>query len=74
MSNAISYNKLMKIKNNYNSLVDENMFNDSVHSSMAIYPLNSKIRPIEMGYDFGNENDNVNDNDIAVVNRIVQCE
>ena len=74
MSNAISYNKLMKIKNNYNSLVDENMFNDSVHSSMAIYPLNSKIRPIEMGYDFGNENDNVNDNDIVTVNRTVKCD
>ena len=65
MSNAISYNKLIKIKNNYDSLVDRNLFNDSVHSSMAIYPLNSKIRPIEMGYDFGNEDDNVNDNDIC---------
>lgn len=74
MSNTISYNKLMKIKNNYDSLVDENMFNDSVHSSMAIYPLNSKIRPIEMGYDFGNENDNVNDNDIVTVNRTVKCD
>ena len=74
MSNTISYNKLMKIKNNYDSLVDENMFNDSVHSSMAIYPLNSKIRPIEMGYDFGNEDDNVNDNDIVTVNRTVKCD
>ena len=74
MSNAISYNKLIKIKNNYDSLVDENMFNDSVHSSMAIYPLNSKIRPIVMGYDFGNEDDNVNDNDIVTVNRTVKCD
>ena len=49
MSNAISYNKLIKIKNNYDSLVDRNLFNDSVKSSMAIYPLNSEIRPIEMG-------------------------
>ncbi len=74
MSNTISYNKLMKIKNNYDSLVDENLFNDSVHSSMAIYPLNSEIRPIEMGYDFGNEDDNVNDNDIVTVNRTVKCD
>ena len=74
MSNAISYNKLIKIKNNYDSLIGCNLFNDSVKSSMAIYPLNSKIRPIEMGYDFGNEDDNVNDNDIVTVNRIVKCD
>jgi|GEM_PF-490396 len=74
MSNAISYNKLIKIKNNYDSLVDRNLFNDSVISSMAIYPLNSEIRPIEMGYDFDDENDNVNDNNIVTVNRTVKCD
>ena len=74
MSNAISYNKLIKIKNNYDSLVDRNLFNDSVISSMAIYPLNSEIRPIEMGYNFDNEDDNVNDNDIVTVNRTVKCD
>lgn len=74
MSNAISYNKLIKIKNNYDSLVDGNLFNDSVRSSMAIYPLNSEIKPIEMGYDFDDEDDNVNDNDIVTVNRTVKCD
>lgn len=74
MSNAISYNKLVKIKNNYNSLVNENLFNGSVKSSMAIYPLNSEIRPVIMGYDFGEDDDNVNDNDIAVVRRTVKCD
>ena len=74
MSNAISYNKLIKIKNNYDSLVDRNLFNDSGISSMAIYPLNSEIRPIEMGYDFDDENDNVNDNNIVTVNRTVKCD
>ena len=74
MSNAISYNKLIKIRNNYNSLVDENLFNDSIYSSMAVYPLNSKIRPIIMGYDFDRENDNVNDNNIVTVNRTVKCD
>ena len=74
MSNTISYNKLIKIKNNYDSFIGCNLFNDSVKSSMAIYPLNSKIRPIEMGYDFGNEDDNVNDNDIVTVNRTVKCD
>ena len=74
MSNAISYNKLIKIKNNYDSLVNENLFNDSVKSSMAIYPLNSEIRPIKMGTDFDYEDDNVNDNDIVTVNRTVKCD
>ena len=74
MSNAISYNKLIKVKNNYDSLVGSNLFNDSVRSSMAIYPLNGKIRPMEMGYDFDNEDDNVNDNDIVTVNRTVKCD
>ena len=49
MSNAISYRKLIKVKSNYNSLVGENLLNGNVHSSMAIYPLNSEIRPLEMG-------------------------
>lgn len=74
MSNTISYNKLMKIKNNYDELVDGNLFNGSFESSMAVYPLNCKIGPILMGHDFGNVNDNVNDNDIAVVNRTVKCD
>ena len=74
MSNAISYRKLIRIKNNYDSLVDGNLFNDSVRSSMAIYPLNSEIKPIEMGYDFDDEDDNVNDNDIVTVNRTVKCD
>ena len=74
ISNAISYIKLIRIKNNYDSLVNRNLFNDSVKSSMAIYPLNSKIRPIKMGYVFDDNNDNVNDNDIAVVNRTVKCD
>jgi hypothetical protein len=35
MSNAISYNKLMKIRNNYDKLINKNLFNDSFKSSMA---------------------------------------
>lgn len=73
MSNAISYNKLMKIKNNYDDLIDRNILNGSFKSSMALYPLNCKIGPIKMGDDLG-VNDNVNDNDIATVNRTVQCD
>jgi len=70
MSNSISYNKLMKVKNNYDELIGRNLLNGSYQSSMAIYPLNSKIEPLAMG----NLDDNVNDNDIAVVNRTVKCD
>ena len=74
MSNAISYNKLIKMKNNYDLLVNRNLLNDTYKSSMAIYPLNSKIRPLEMGYDFDDNDDNVNDNNIVVVNRTAKCD
>ena len=78
MSNSISYDKLLKVKNNYDALVNRNLFNGSVKSSMAVYPLNSEIRPIIMGNEFEVSDvigdDNINDNDIAVVNRIVQCD
>ncbi len=70
MSNSISYNKLMKVKNNYDELIGRNLLNGSYQSSMAIYPLNSKIGPLVMG----NLDDNVNDINIAVVNRTVKCD
>lgn len=71
MSNTISYMKLIKIKNNYDELIDRNLFNESFKSSMAIYPLNSEIGPLLIGDDI---DDNVTDNDIAVVNRTVKCD
>ena len=70
MSNSISYNKLMKVKNNYDALIDRNLLNGSYQSSIAIYPLKSKMVPLVMG----NLDDNVNDNNIAVVNRTVKCD
>ena len=76
IANAISYNKLIKAKSNYNELINGNLLNNSYRSSIAICPLNSKIGPIIMGDDFdsGNIDDNVNDNNIAVVERTVQCD
>ena len=78
IGNTISYNKLIKIRNNYDDLIDKNLFNNSFKSSIAVYPLNTKIRPITMGNNFDNANDNandnVNDNNIAVVNRTVKCD
>ena len=76
IGNTISYYKLKKIKSNYAHLINKNLFNNSFKSSIAVYPLNTEIQPIIMGddlYDDGSH-DNVNDNDIAVVNRTVQCD
>ena len=72
IANSISYRKLIKIRNNYDLLIDRNLFNGSFKSSMAVYPLNSEIRPLFIGDDF--DDDNVNDNNIAVVNRTVKCD
>ena len=71
IANSISYRKLIKIKNNYDSLINRNLFNDSFKSSMAVYPLNSEMGPLSMGDEI---DDNVNDNNIAVVNRTVKCD
>lgn len=71
IGNAISYEKLIKARNNYDQLINKNLFNDSFKSSMTIYPVNSKIRPVAMGDDL---DDNVNDNDIAVAKRTVKCD
>ena len=71
IANTISYHKLKKIKNNYDSLINKNLFNDSFKSSIAVYPLNTEIQPVIMGDDLY---DNVNDNDIAVAKRTVKCD
>ena len=73
MTNAISYHKLERIKSNYDKLIDGNLLNGSFKSSMAVYPLNEKMEPILMGDDIDGD-DNVNDINIAVVNRTVQCD
>ena len=73
MTNAISYHKLLKIKSNYYKLIGGNLFNGSFKSSMAVYPINENMAPIVMGDDM-NDDDNVNDINIAVVNRTVQCD
>ncbi|AMK16180.1 hypothetical protein [Methanobrevibacter olleyae] len=76
ITNTISYNKLIKIKNNYNQLITTNLFNNSFKSSIAIYPLNNKIRPITMGYGFDNNfgDENNEEGNIIVVNRTVKCD
>jgi hypothetical protein len=52
--NPVSFNKLLNLKKSYTKLVDENIFQDEIKSSISIYPLNCEISPIK----FGNKLDN----------------
>ncbi len=54
----------------YSESESDEILNGSYQSTMAIYPLKSKIGPLVMG----NLDDNINDNNIAVVNRTVKCD
>ncbi len=68
VKNTISYEKLMKIKENYNQLINENLFNNSLKSSITINPINCEIEPIICG-------DNLNeDNNVINVERDVKCD
>lgn len=66
--NTISYEKIIKIQTFYKKLIDENLFNNSLKSSIAIYPVNSKIQPIICGDNLDNEDSNV-----VNVERLVKC-
>jgi len=68
--NTISYKKINSLKTNYDTLISENIFNNEIKSSIAIYPLNEKIDPIILGDEIDyNENSNV-----FVANRTVKCD
>ncbi|MDR3223195.1 MAG: hypothetical protein LBT66_05630 [Methanobrevibacter sp.] len=69
-NNTISFNKLLSLKKSYNRLMDENTFQNEIKSSIAIYPINSKISPIEFG---DNENFNTISN-VVSVKRLVKCD
>jgi hypothetical protein len=69
-NNTISFNKLMSLKKSYNRLIDEKIFQNEIKSSIAIYPINSKISPIEFG---DNENLNLISN-VVSVKRLVKCD
>ena len=86
LPNTISYKKLMKMKNNYDDLINLNLFNDSLKSSISVYPLGDGVGSDGVG-NMGNnglENkiipihmgDDLNDleNDVLVVNRTVKCD
>ncbi|MCQ2737745.1 MAG: hypothetical protein MJ224_03980 [archaeon] len=67
--NTISYEKLAKVNSYYNQLIDRNLFNNSIKSSIAIYPIDSDVEPIICG-------DNLDDSDenIISVERYVKCD
>lgn len=68
VANTISYEKLMKINNNYNKLINQNLFNNNIKSSISIYPIDSNIEPIICGDDVNEENNVIN------VERYVKCD
>lgn len=65
--NSISYIKLLKLKSNYDDLINRNLFNSTLKSSITIYP-HSDIDIIAMG-------DNLeSSSDVVAVNRTVKCD
>ena len=68
--NTISFKKINALKSNYNTLINENIFNNEIKSSIAIYPLNNKVKPIIIGDEIKNEEKS----NIFTVNRTVKCD
>ncbi|WP_297983117.1 hypothetical protein [uncultured Methanobrevibacter sp.] len=68
ISNTISYEKIKKVKSNYNKLINENLFNNSYISSISFIPLNKNMNSMIMGDDMDIENN------VIVVNRSVKCD
>ncbi len=68
--NTVSFEKFNVLKDNYHQLIDNNLFKNEIHSSIAIYPINSKINPILLG---NNDNNSLITN-IYVSNRTVKCD
>lgn len=66
--NTISYEKLLKI-NSYYELISKNIFNNSIKSSISIYPINCGIKPMIIGDNLNNE-----DNNVINVERYVKCD
>jgi len=68
--NTISFKKINALKSNYNTLISENVFNNEIKSSIAIYPLDEKVKPIIIGDEINNEESS----NIFTVNRTVKCD
>ena len=67
IANSISYMKIIKLKNNYDDLINRNLFNSTLKSSITIFPhTNTEI--IRMGDDLSGEMN------VVTVNRTVKCD
>ncbi|MDR0900189.1 MAG: hypothetical protein LBM26_00855 [Methanobrevibacter sp.] len=69
--NTVSYNKLKLLEENYDLLINKNLFNEKIKSSIAIYPFNSNVKAIEVGEIASGSSDTSN---IIVSNRTVKCD
>lgn len=65
--NSISYDKFLVLGNNYKKLVDKNLFNSKLKTSMEIIPIESNISSVKIG-------SNEEANNIHSINRIIKCD
>jgi hypothetical protein len=69
--NSVSYMKILALSKNYGQLIDDKVFHGDIKSSIAIYPLNSKIPTLKVG----NSDENMDlVNNIVVAKRLVKCD
>ena len=65
--NSISYEKFLILGKNYGKLVDKNIFNSKVKTSMEIIPQESSISSVKIGF-------KEDSNNIYSVNRMIKCD
>lgn len=65
--NSVSYEKFMALKNSYNKLVDEKLFDSKIKTSIELIPQESSISSVKIGD--VNEKGNIHS-----VNRLVKCD
>lgn len=66
--NTVMFEKIKLLENNYDNLIAKNFFKNEIKSSIAIYPINSRLNPIIYG-----DND-LNSKDIVVANRTIKSD
>ncbi|WP_299526406.1 hypothetical protein [uncultured Methanobrevibacter sp.] len=65
--NSVSYDKFLVLGDNYKKLVDKNIFNSKIKTSMEIIPKESSISSVKIG-------SAEDTNNIYSVNRLVKCD
>ena len=67
IKNTVSYSKISKLKDNYDLIITNNLFNNKIKSSLSIYPINSNL-PILF---FGENNEG---SDVFQITRLIKCD